>query len=116
MKQHARFALVAACLVAACQDGSNPVQPSASPSQDLALSAGSLHAVPGRYIVVFQRGVANPAALARTLVTASGGSLQHTYASALKGFAARLSDGAVAALRQNPLVAYVEPDQKVSTA
>src|SRR5437867_240473 len=115
MKQHARFALVAACLVAACQDGSNPLQPGSSPSQDLSLNATSLHAVPGRYIVVFQRGVANPAALARTLVTASGGSLQHTYASVLKGFAARLSDAAVAALRRNPHVASVEPDQVVHT-
>ena len=116
MKQHARFALVAACLVVACQDGSNPLQPRSTLSQDLSLDAGSPHAVPGQYIVVFKRGVANPGALARTLVTVHGGSLRHTYATALKGFAARLSDAAVAALRRNPLVAYVEPDQKVSAA
>ncbi len=116
MKQHARCALLAAaCLMAACQDGSNPVQPSASPSQDLALSAGNAHVVPGQYIVVFKRGVANPRALAQTLVTAHGGSLRRTYTSALKGFAANLSDAAVGRLRQNPLVASVEPDQVVHT-
>src|SRR3989442_9375725 len=116
MKQHARFALGAAWLVVACQAGSNPLQPRSTLSQDLSLDAGSPHAVPGQYIVVFKRGVANPGALARTLVTVHGGSLRHTYATALKGFAARLSDAAVAALRRKPLVAYFEPAHKGSAA
>src|SRR5207244_740513 len=45
-----------------------------------------------------------------------GGTLLHTYSSALKGFAARLPDTAVATLRQDPRVAYVEPDQRVNAA
>jgi len=114
MKQPARSALLAvACLAAACQDAPNPVQPGPSPSQDITANPGNAHVVPGQYIVVFKRGVGNPEALARTLVTVSAGSLQHTYASALQGFAARLPDAAVATLRHNPLVASVEPDQVV---
>jgi len=114
MKQPPRSVLLtAACLMAACQDGSNPVQPSSSHSQDLTPDAANQHVVPGQYIVVFKRGVANSHALAQTLLAAHGGSLRQAYASALKGFAARLPDAAVGALRQNPLVAYVEPDQVV---
>src|SRR2546430_13730355 len=51
------------------------------------------------YIVVFKDGVADPEGLAQTLVSLYGGSLKHTYKSAIKGFAAILSDAAVAALR-----------------
>src|SRR5256886_17461493 len=65
------------------------------------------------YIVVFKDGVADPEGLAQTLVSLYGGSLKHTYKSAIKGFAAILSDAAVAALQaQSTLVDYVEPDPK----
>src|SRR2546430_685893 len=37
----------------------------------------------------------------------------HIYTSAIKGFAARLPTGAVDGLRQNPLVALVEPDEVI---
>jgi subtilisin family serine protease len=91
-------------------------EPSADePSTDLARQSVNPQAVPGQYIVVFTDAVADPAGLARALVAVHGGALRHAYASALKGFAARLPDQAVAALRQNPLVAYVEPDQVVRT-
>jgi subtilisin family serine protease len=69
--------------------------------------------VPGQYIVVFRRGTPDPAGLARSLTAAHGGSLRFTYTTALQGFAAGLSDRAVAALRDNPNVSYVEPDQVV---
>jgi subtilisin family serine protease len=51
--------------------------------------------------------------LARRLVDGHGGTLGFTYSSALKGFAADLPEQAVAALRHNPQVAYVEADQAV---
>lgn len=95
-------------LLGACRDASTPLHP--GPQQ---LLAPQLPIASGPYIVVFKDAVAEPDALARTLVSALGGTLRHTYASALKGFAARLSDAAVATLRQHPLVAYVEPDQVV---
>lgn len=70
--------------------------------------------IPGRYIVVFKAGVANPAALAATLVQGQGGQLHHTYTGALKGFAATLPDAALQGIRNNPNVSLVEQDQTVA--
>jgi len=100
--------VVAALVLAACRDASNPAEPQSGAPERTA------KVVAGQYIVVFQDAVADPAGLARSLVRAHGGSLLHTYGSALRGFAAQLPATAVAALRQNPLVAYVEADQVVT--
>jgi subtilisin family serine protease len=94
----------------ACQQASTPAGPAASARVDTA------EVIPGQYIVVFRDAVADPAGLARLLVSAHGGSLRHSYATALKGFAARLPDTALTALRAHPLVAYVEPDRVVRVA
>src|SRR3989454_8956850 len=91
-------------VVAACQETSNPTGPEVSRLR----TAAPAEPVPGQYIVVFNDAVADPRGLARTLVTAHGGALRHAYASALKGFAARLPDAAVVALRHDPNVAYVD--------
>ncbi|OLB11988.1 MAG: hypothetical protein AUH07_08790 [Gemmatimonadetes bacterium 13_2_20CM_70_9] len=96
-------------VVAACQETSNPTGPEVSRLR----TAAPAEPVPGQYIVVFKDAVADPRGLARTLVTAHAGSLRHAYASALKGFAARLPDAAVVALRHDPNVAYIEPDHVV---
>src|SRR6266542_6538652 len=101
--------VVAALVLTACQDAPNPTQP----RSDAFAAPAAGQPVPGQYIVVFQDAVADPAGLAQKLVAARGGSLLHTYAHALKGFAARLPAAAVEALRHNPQVAYVEPDQIV---
>lgn len=85
-----------------------PVQPVPDSVQRVGELAAS-----DQYIVVFRNEVGQPDAQARALVGALGGKLRHTYRTALKGFAARLPDAAVAALRDHPLVAYVEPDQPV---
>ena len=103
MMTSVRAVALTVLLLAACRDAQSP-EP-----QLLA----SRRTVPGQYIVVFKRGVAHPDALARTLVGSHGGLLRHTYTTALKGFAARLSDAAVAALRRNVLVDYVEPDRVI---
>ena len=111
MRQPARSALMAAAiLLAACQEPSSPTQPTSG-----GLTRDLLGAAVARYIVVFQETVTDPAGLAQSLVSAYNGSLSQIYTSALKGFAASLSDAAVAALGQNPLVAYIEPDQLVQT-
>src|SRR5436853_4286403 len=103
----ARAVALIALLVGACRDASTPLS---TGSRDDATR------VPGQYIIVFQDTVADPGGLAQSLVQAQGGTLLHTYTSALKGFAARLPDAAVAALGQNPRIAYVEPDQEVSVS
>lgn len=75
---------------------------------------GASRPIEGQYIVVFKSRVVQPAALAAQLSQQGGGQLLHTYTSAVKGFAARLSDAAVAALRNNPNVDYIEQDRTVS--
>ena len=84
--------------------------PSSAASQPFAQS----RPIPGRYIVVFKNAVADPAAEAANLARGHGGTVLHTYTSAVKGFAANLPDAAVQALRNNPNVDYVEQDQTVS--
>lgn len=101
-----------ALAVAACRDGTAPRLE--TPPSDAASPAAVGQAAPGQYIVVFRDDVADPRGLAGTLVGALGGEVRFVYTTALKGFAARLPDAAVAALRRNPRVAYVEPDRVVA--
>ena len=108
MQSTARIvALALLTALAACETMSNPAQQ----TPETPNRAAAVDAVPGQYIVVLQNNVADPAAVAKDLVTAAGGTLLRVYTSALKGFAARLSAPAAAALQANPLVASVEADQ-----
>src|SRR2546430_13554015 len=109
MTSSARAVALTVLLLGACRDAPTPLQPGTTQSHELTGQLTNGQIVPGQYIVVFKDAVADPVALARTLVTLYGGSLLQTYTSALRGFAARLPDAVVAALRTNPLVAYVEP-------
>jgi len=95
---------------AACQDASRPVD---TGSNETATQRTGPEVVPGQYIVVFSDGVADPGSVATALVRSLGGTMLHIYTSAIKGFAARLPTGAADALQQNPLVAFVEPDEVI---
>jgi len=70
--------------------------------------------IPDRYIVVFKNSVSNPAAETANVMRGLGGQLHHTYASAVKGFAATLPAAALQGIRNNPNVEYIEQDQTVS--
>jgi subtilisin family serine protease len=98
-------ALALSALAAAAQPASPPQH---------AADRFSSAPIPSRYIVVFHGSVADPAAEAAALSRSEGGQLHFTYTRALKGFAATLPDAAVARLRSNPNVAFVEQDQAVS--
>jgi subtilisin family serine protease len=74
------------------------------------LAAAPGKGIPDHYIVVFRDGTPDAPGLAARLTSAHGGTLHHTYRSALRGFAATLAPGAVDALRHNPNVAYVQQD------
>ena len=102
-KAAAAVAVLVSAGLAACRDATTPEVPAAPANATV---------VPGQYIVVFRQGVTDPVGLSTRMAKAQGGTLRFTYTSALKGFAARLSDDAVRALEQDPLVAYVEPDQE----
>jgi subtilisin family serine protease len=72
-----------------------------SPSADL---------IPGQYIVTFRTDVSDAPGLAKQLVAQHGGQLGFTYSAAIKGFSAKLSPQAAAALQNNPNVLNVEQD------
>jgi subtilisin family serine protease len=75
---------------------------------------GASRAIPGRYIVLFKDGVADPHGAAAGLMNGRGGQTHHVYSRALKGFAATLPDAAVAAIARHADVASIEPDRTVS--
>ncbi|HYR12218.1 MAG TPA: protease inhibitor I9 family protein, partial [Longimicrobium sp.] len=104
-------AAVLALGVGACADQAT-VPTAATTDPGAALSAGE--AIPNRYVIVFTDTVSDAPGLARRLASAHGGTVHYTYRHTIKGFAATLPAAAVEALRRNPRVAYVQPDQRVS--
>ena len=66
-----------------------------------------------RYIVVFERAVERPGAVARNQGDQRGFRVEFLYSAAIKGYAARLTAGDVVALEANPNVAYIEEDHPV---
>jgi subtilisin family serine protease len=99
-------------LSTACHDDESPTGPGEVGAAPLLPGAGQV--VPNRYIVVLRQGGPTAAAAADQAVTGSGGKVFHVYDQVLHGFAAEMSPEAVQALRRNPNVAYIEPDQVVS--
>jgi aqualysin 1 len=79
------------------------------------LLAAAGEALPGQYIVVFQPEVSAQAGVEPLMaqVHALGVTEQYVFTDALQGFSAQLSADALAALRGNPAVAYVEQDEVI---
>lgn len=91
-----------------------PAAPPFTPTALRTARAGAL--IPDRYIVVLRRDTPAASAAVQTVARQNGGQVRRVYRTALSGFSvANLSPGAVAALRANPAVAYVEQDQMVRT-
>src|SRR5204863_240052 len=90
---------VLAMTLSACQDSVAPsnsgMRANAASSRD-AQSASSR--IPDEYIVVFKDDVGDVGGRANALLNAHGGSLHHTYSSALKGFSAHMSAQAAEAI------------------
>ena len=87
------------------------------------ISATGDRAIPGQYIVVFKKGAVpggnlsatNSGALIRDLgLDPAGVSVLGVYASALQGFAAKLSAQNLQTLQNDARVAYIEQDQVVN--
>jgi subtilisin family serine protease len=106
-------AIVGAMLVPGCRSEEGLAGPSQSPTTASPQFSTTSRAIPDEYIVVFKSGLPDPAAAARALVAQHGGTLRFTYTAALKGFAAKLPDYALEAIKRNPNVAYVEQDAAV---
>jgi subtilisin family serine protease len=94
-----------------------------APASGLAYAAAPLDgggrpgAIPGRYIVVM-KSAASAASTQRAQHAARsrGGRVDREYGSALKGYAASLPAAALAEVRRDPAVAYVEADAVVSAS
>lgn len=97
------------------------VQPPDSPTQEPGLapvlaSGPSATVVPDQYIVVYKAGshskdnVQHGANNAK----AKGGNVKHVFSSALHGFSAQLPAAALGALRRDPNVEYIAPDEVVT--
>ncbi len=73
------------------------------------------HVIPGRYIIILKEDAARemPAPAIEAFTRRPGINAHHVYASATKGFAADLSDEALATLKKDPRIAYIEEDQIV---
>jgi Subtilisin-like serine proteases len=71
--------------------------------------------VPGEYIVVYKKNKGDSKTLkaGRDKVRKKGGQIKASYSAALKGFSARLTAEALHELRQDPDIAYIEPDQYI---
>jgi subtilisin family serine protease len=74
------------------------------------------NAIANQYIVVFKDDIPGLeiASRAADLAFGHGGTINHVYQHALKGFSIRLSEEAAIALSQDPRIDYVEEDGKVS--
>ncbi|HEY0022284.1 MAG TPA: S8 family peptidase [Longimicrobium sp.] len=98
-----------ALAVAACSgDARAPLSPEAAPLASANVQAGNIQ---DQYIVVFKAGASANAAAA-----AVGARPLHVYRAALNGFAAKLNAAQLAALRNNPQVDYIAPDQVVTAS
>ena len=93
------------------------VAPSAASAADKAplIGEGKKGQIKDQYIVVLKDGTANDdSERAQKQARDAGGEVKHQYDSALKGFSAKLTPKALADLRQDADVAFVEADAVVT--
>src|SRR5712664_3276601 len=105
---HRRLAALplAAVLAVACRDATTPPASPAGPMA--AVFSQRPDKIPGEYIVRLRDNATNVDGLAGQMVGDYRGQLQFTYKSAIKGFAAKLSPAAAAALARRADVLSVE--------
>ncbi|WP_092529029.1 S8 family peptidase [Amycolatopsis arida] len=79
------------------------------------LGAGAADAIKDSYIVVLkdEMSAQSVTGVARTVAQRHGGTVQRTYASALRGFSATMSERQARRAAADPAVAYVEQDRVV---
>lgn len=91
------------------------VAPAASHDPEVERADGNRY-LPGRYIVVFDRSVEHPAAVAQAQSERFDGKIGFVYRHALNGYSVALPESAVNAIRSDPRVAHIEPDAIGGTA
>jgi subtilisin family serine protease len=79
-----------------------------------AAPAGAQEPIDGQYIVVLKDGTSSSTAVkTRERARSRGGAVEHVYSRVLNGFSAQLNHDALAAVKADPNVAYVEQDRVV---
>src|SRR5436309_1824508 len=107
-----KLSLIVCSVVLAIQAGIMIAQRTPEPKLAPVLNEGALNTIQGQYIVVFKPGTPRQAVpSAQERAKGLGGTVGHTYSSALIGFSAKLPPEAVQALRAMPGVASIEADQ-----
>jgi subtilisin family serine protease len=114
MKGRIAIALSALFLAACAESPTTPTAPLQQGPTPAPLIRASGNGVEGQYIVVLKDEVQSTSEKAKSKAERKGGKLKHAYAAVLNGFAAELSDEAVADMRLDPEVAYIEQDQTYS--
>ncbi len=109
----ATLLMVTGCDTSPSIDGPPDAPSAEQPRARSAAPSNAASTIPNRYVVVFNDRVGNVPEQAQALASRHGGTLGFTYQHAIKGFSVELPAQAVAALENNPNVAYVEPDQEV---
>jgi subtilisin family serine protease len=110
MKPSILIAVGAVALVA-CRDATSPTSTS-SPAPDLSFSRRPREYIPGQYVVVFRNDGNDVESAAKAVAGRHHGKVKRTYRG-LRAMAVELPDSAVAALRRDPSVEYVEQNQVV---
>lgn len=107
MRKTVLVPVVAWAMVVGCGDPTGRlVEPGPEGPALAAAPAGQV----GRFIVVLDDAVADPAALTDALAAQAGAAVHFRYRAALRGFAASIPAAALDGLRRNPLVRSIEPD------
>lgn len=105
------LAVLVVPFAAACaEQADNPV---ALAPVDASAALQASDVIPGQFIISFDGSVAGVRGRAAELAAQHGATVLFTYEHALRGFAARMGDGAAAAMRGRAGVAMVEPDRRV---
>ena len=107
-------ALVGAAISVWAVSGASPGFGAAARGNAPLLGTERANVIADQYVVVMKDTVSRGyVASASESVMAMGGSITQTYKHAVRGFAAKMSPSAVAQLRKNPNVAFIEADFEV---
>lgn len=102
--------VLAALAFTACADTPDVTTPDLSARAAIGGRQVGVPAGQTDFIVTFDDTEIDPVGRARALVAQQNGELKHSYQFALKGFAAKMSTAAAAALASTPGIKRVEPD------
>jgi subtilisin family serine protease len=106
MSRSIKAALTLSLILAACSETNAPQTDVRTPD-NLAPVLSVQGPIEDSYVIVLKEG-GDPTSVAAV----AGVHPNHVYTAALNGFSATLNEGQLTALRQNPNVDYIEPDQE----